>query len=116
MFCRLCTAEFRDGFTECSDCRVALVATREEAEARRVRVWKGSRQEKLDRFLGALDDGQVPFHMRELANTHVHFSLFGIPIGKRKPMLEYEVWIFRLDLERAHKAVAKVLRAKGAAR
>jgi len=31
VFCPSCEAEYRDGFTECSDCGVTLVATLEPA-------------------------------------------------------------------------------------
>ena len=114
MYCPLCASEFRDGFTTCSDCHVALVATLEEAEARRVRYWKGAREEKLDRILGALDAEKIPFHFKEIVNVHVHFRLMGIPIGKKRPTILYEVWIFRRDLERAKKAVAQAIHNRAA--
>jgi hypothetical protein len=33
MFCPLCQAEYRDGFTECSDCRAQLVASPQSVQA-----------------------------------------------------------------------------------
>src|SRR5437879_12973077 len=33
MFCPLCRAEYRDGFTQCSDCHVGLVRSAEEARS-----------------------------------------------------------------------------------
>ena len=109
MYCPLCEAEFRDGFTMCSDCHVALVSTLEEAQAQRVRLWKGTRQEKLDRILGALDAQQVPSHFKEIVNMRPRISIMGIPIGPQPSTFEYEVWVFRNDLERARRVVAQVL-------
>jgi len=34
----LCTAEYREGFTECADCQVSLVPSCEQAEAGRLRL------------------------------------------------------------------------------
>jgi hypothetical protein len=101
MFCPLCRSEFRDGFTECSDCHVALVPTSEEASASSVRLWKGDRQKELDRILAALDDAKIPAHYKEIVNSISRFEIFGIPIGPQRSTFEYEIWIFRRDLERA---------------
>lgn len=111
MFCPLCTAEFRDGFKNCSDCHVPLVATLEEANNGRARFWRGTCQEKLDRILGALDAQQIPSYFKEIVNMSPRISIMGIPIGKQVSTFEYEVWIFRHDSKRAHKAAAQVLHA-----
>jgi hypothetical protein len=108
MYCPLCTAEYRDGFTTCNDCRVPLVGTVEEAASGRVRFWKGSSQAKLDRILEAFQNAGIPLHFKERPNLHVEFRVLGIRIGKKQPMIEYEVWIFRHDLERARKAAANI--------
>jgi hypothetical protein len=99
MFCPLCTAEFRDGFKNCSDCNG------------RARFWRGTCQEKLDRILGALDAQQIPSYFKEIVNMSPRISIMGIPIGKQVSTFEYEVWIFRHDSKRAHKAAAQVLHA-----
>ena len=106
MFCPLCTSEFRDGFTTCRDCHIALVPNVEQARAGRVRLWKGNRQKKLDRILAALDTVQIPSYFKELVNVQPRISIMGIRIGSRRSRFEYEVWILRRDLERAHMAVA----------
>jgi len=113
MYCPLCDAEYRQGFTTCSDCHTELVATLEGAEAARMRFWRGTREEKLARILGALGEGQIPYHYKEIAKGHLNLRILGIPIGGRKPLvqIEYEIWIFRRDLERSRQAVAEVLRA-----
>jgi hypothetical protein len=104
MFCPLCQSEFRDGVTECSDCHVSLVLARREAAAASVRLWKGNRQKELDRILSALDGVQIPSHFREIVNYNWQMQILGIPIGPRRSTFEYEVWVFRGDLERARLA------------
>ncbi len=104
MFCPLCTAEFRDGFTECSDCHVPLVARLDDSSTRRVRLWKGDRQAKLDRILSALDEAGIPCHFEEIVNAITRVRVFGIPIGPQRSTFEYEVWIFGHDLEKARLA------------
>lgn len=81
MDCPLCEAEFRDGFTMCRDCHVALVSTLVEAQSAHVPCWKGTRPEKLDRILGALDAQQLPLHFKEIVNMRPQISIMGIPIG-----------------------------------
>ena len=104
MYCPLCLAEFRDGFTQCSDCHVMLVPTLAEASTSRVRLWKGNRQTDLDRILAELDGAQVPCHYKELVNTKPRFSVMGIAIGPNPSTFEYEVWVFRRDLDSARAA------------
>jgi hypothetical protein len=113
MYCPLCLAEYRQGFTACSECKVNLVPTHDEGEARRMRFWKGEREEKLDRILQAFADADVPYHFRESPNfngaVRTGLTIFGVGFGKKRAMLNYEVWIFRSDLQRAQKAVAHLL-------
>jgi hypothetical protein len=105
MFCPLCQAEFRDGFTRCSDCRVALVASLDDPKSSRARLWKGAQQAKLDRILRALDEQGIPCHFKELVNTTPRMQILGIRLGDQHPTFEYEVWIFRHDLDRARAAI-----------
>jgi hypothetical protein len=104
MYCPLCLAEFRDGFTQCSDCHVSLVGSLQDTATNRVRLWKGDRQTKLDILLGKLDEAQIPFHYKEIINAIPRLSIMGIPIGPRRSTFEYEIWIFRGDLDRARAA------------
>lgn len=103
MVCPLCMAEFGEGFTLCSDCHVALLRTEGEANAARARLWKGDRQTELDRILAALDAAQIRSYHKEIVNSSPRLHLFTVvPV---RPSFEYEVWIFRDDLERAQLAI-----------
>ena len=108
MFCPLCQSEFRDGITECSDCHVQLVASREQALSSSDLLWRGTRQTTLDRILTELDAQRIPSHFKEIVNTAPQFNFLGTWLTPRKQTFEYEVWVFRSDRERAHAALAKV--------
>src|SRR5215470_8985714 len=69
MFCPLCKAEFRDGFTQCSDCHLPLVATKQEADQQLVTpVWRGGSPE-FESVLTALQDAKIPLLFRERLNA-----------------------------------------------
>lgn len=109
LYCPLCVAEYREGFATCSDCRVTLVATRTEARSRRARLWKGDHWRELDLILRALDANQIPSHYKEIVNAISRIRIVGIPIGPNRSAFEYEVWVFRKDLEKARAAIQSVL-------
>jgi len=56
----LCQSEFRDRITECSDCRVPLVGSREQALSSSELLWKGRWQTSLDKILAELDAQSIP--------------------------------------------------------
>src|SRR5215468_1382105 len=72
MFCPSCQAEFRSGFTRCSDCGVALVAEHEEARPKAPTIreglppgydellWRGDDAPLYLRLLSALGAASVP--------------------------------------------------------
>ena len=107
MFCPLCQAEFRPGFTECSDCHVPLVASFAEASIASARLWRGDSENEFDRILAVLDAKHVRTHHKERVQVHANFTILGIPIGNRQSMFEYEIWVFREDLARAKAAIAQ---------
>lgn len=109
MFCPLCQSEYRDGFTECADCHVHLVSAREQAQASSARLWKGDRQHLLDGILAALDAQGIPSRFKEIVNTTSRVKVFGIPLTPTKSTFEYEVWVFRSDLEKANAAIANLI-------
>lgn len=107
MFCPLCQSEFRDGISECSDCHVQLVGSREEALSSRELLWKGRWQTSLDKILAELDAQSIPSCFKVIVNTTPQFSFLGIRLTPRKDTFEYEVWVFRSDRVRARAALAK---------
>ena len=108
-YCPLCLAEYREGFAVCSDCRVALVATRGQAHSSRARLWKGDHQHELDLILRELDANQIPAHYKEIVHGISRIRIVGIPIGPNRAAFEYEVWVFRKELEKARAAIQSVL-------
>lgn len=108
MFCPLCQSEYRDGFTECSDCQVSLVATKAEAQAAPARLWKGDSERFMDRLLTALSAQGIPAHYKETvyAGPRISFLWFSYP---KRSTFEYEVWVFRSELQRAQ-AIRNVTR------
>jgi hypothetical protein len=109
MFCPLCQSEFRDGITECSDCHVQLVCSREEALSSAELLWKGRWQTSLDKILAELDAQSIPSYFKEIVNTTPQFSFLGVRLTPRKDTFEYQVWVFRADRERAQAAVAAAM-------
>jgi hypothetical protein len=105
MFCPLCRAEYRDGFTECGDCHVGLVGSAEEARLASVRLWKGNRQRTLDKILASIDAEGIPSHFEEIVNAAPQVTIFGIPLRPVKSTFEYEVWVLHTDIEKARLAI-----------
>ena len=65
VFCPVCKAEYREGFTRCSNCDAELVSSliSSEASARAgapVLAWRGDDPVALSRVLAALQEAQVP--------------------------------------------------------
>ncbi len=68
MYCPRCRAEYRDGFTECSDCHLDLVlALRPEAPDREldaVVVFESNDSFTVGLAKGSLEDAGIPFSMQ----------------------------------------------------
>ncbi len=109
MYCPLCAAEYREGFTTCSECRVALVATRSEARSSRARLWRGDHRREMDLILRELVANQIPAHYKQIVNAISRLRIAGIPIRPSRSAFKYEVWVFRKDLETARSAIQSVL-------
>jgi hypothetical protein len=105
MFCPLCRAEYRDGFTQCSDCHVGLVRSAEEARSASTKLWKGNRQKTLDKILASLDAEKIPSHFEDIVNVAPQITIFGVPLRPVKSTFEYEVWVLQTDIERARSAI-----------
>jgi hypothetical protein len=66
MFCPECAAEYREGFTECSDCGVALVATLEPVRRNEIAegltaVMETVDSEELATVVDRLEKAEVPY-------------------------------------------------------
>ena len=67
MFCPSCHAEYREGFTRCTDCDVELVASLTDEEKtfdeadRLVRLWRGANPALHSALTAALQSAGIPF-------------------------------------------------------
>jgi len=102
MFCPLCNAEYRDGFTQGSDCKLALVHSIEEARSQNVSVWKGDSERKLDTVLDALSAESIPYHYREGLSPVPKLVFSRVPV---RPRFDTEVWVLQKDFVRAEAAI-----------
>jgi hypothetical protein len=67
MFCPQCKAEYRTGFTRCSDCDVNLVSSLDPSApsampAGPALAWRGDDPVIFSRVLAALQDADIPTH------------------------------------------------------
>jgi hypothetical protein len=68
VYCPQCNVEYRDGFTECSDCRVALVAETPPSDSfdpslELVEVLETNDGVQLAMAKGMLEDAGIPFFL-----------------------------------------------------
>jgi hypothetical protein len=109
MFCPLCKAEFRDGFTHCSVCHIPLIATKQEADQQTVtQVWRGGNKSEFEAVLTALQRAQIPLLLREHLNVRgaAKLALLGLVIGpQRTHDTEFEIRVLENDADRARQAV-----------
>jgi hypothetical protein len=101
MFCPFCQAEYRDGFAECSDCRVSLVTSQEQAKDLLATLWQGQSQYSQHCILEALRDEGIPCHSK----IPVEFRNGDVRLESLK--ISFEVWVLRKDIERAREAISK---------
>jgi hypothetical protein len=115
MFCPLCKAEYRQGFTACSDCHIALVATEQEAFNTKVeQLWAGDDAKVSDALLNSLTDAEIPYRSREVLRSNVWpwISILFWRFAKPKPVSEYRIDIFEKDADRARSILQKVTASK----
>ena len=116
MFCPLCKAEFRAGFTHCSDCHLPLVGTKQEADQQTVTtVWKGGSKSEFESVLTALQNAEISLLFQEHLNARsaVQASLSNFLHPLRQPSAvsdtEFEVRVLGIDASRARQAIQDAL-------
>ncbi len=117
MYCPLCKAEYRQGVSICTDCHIALVFSREDADAVSVATaWEGSDRRELDRVLAALDSAQIPSHCKESIERRasswisMFFAMVPLlsPIVKRRPLVHFSVSVLETDLTQTKSALCQI--------
>jgi len=117
VFCPICKAEFRDGFTECSDCHIGLVASYAEAETIGAEcLWDGDDRKKCERILDALLTAGIPYHSKELLkkNPGTWISIFLWQFMRPRPTFHFEIAVLCKDLPRAKSVVERMEAAEKA--
>jgi hypothetical protein len=88
MFCPLCKAEYREGFTRCSECQIdlveSLVELPEEDDPLQI-VWRGSDPVAFSRVMATLDEQGIEYHVKSTSD-HLAFEL-----GMPRPFYEVRV-------------------------
>ena len=113
MFCPSCEAEYREGFTECSDCGVALVATLEPKQREEIVPGLTALMETIDpvelaEVVDRLEKASVPY----VVEAGTALSL----LDGRDEEDEYAQWQARLSVatelvERATRIVEQARRS-----
>ena len=113
MFCSSCQAEYREGFTECSDCGVALVATLEPKQREEIVPGLTALMETIDpvelaEVVDRLEKASVPY----VVEAGTALSL----LDGRDEEDEYAQWQARLSVatelvERATRIVEQARRS-----
>ena len=95
MFCPVCKAEYRAGFTRCSECDAELVDTlpSEELPNDLALAWRGSDPAAFSAALAALRDAAIPNYP---VSDHDQ-SVFGLAL----PRPRYGLLVPKVNLERA---------------
>jgi hypothetical protein len=109
MICPKCKVEYREGFTKCSDCDVALVdkldSSSKGAESskhdRPALAWRGDDPVVFSAVLAALGDEEIPNY--EMSD---HEQL---PFEPAIPRPQYAIFVRQEDVSRAKKAIQEVI-------
>lgn len=107
MICPQCKVEYREGFTRCSDCDVALVDRLDSGQAgpskheRPALAWRGDDPVVFSAVLAALGDEEIPNY--EISD---HEQL---PFEPAIPRPQYAIFVRQEDVSRAKKAIQEVI-------
>ena len=111
MYCPLCKAEYRQGFTTCSDCQIALVATQQEADSVAVdRLWTGDNRKKMEKILDGLMDAEIPFRSRETLKSQPWpwLSMLLFRFMKPRPTFEFHIDVMNKDSAKSEEVLRKI--------
>ena len=115
MFCPICRAQYRPGFTRCSDCDVALVPSVPQPEdmpsGRLEPLWEGDELAVHASLLEELDKSGIRYFDRALSNYPGVRRADYFPI---QPMARfgYQVSVLSSDLKTAREILQKLLEQK----
>lgn len=116
MFCPLWKAEFRQGFTTCSDCHLPLVATKQEADQQTVTpVGRGGSKSEFESVLTELQNAEIPLlfqeHLNARSAARASLHNFFLPFRRQSPVYdtEFEVKVLASDSGRARQAIQDAL-------
>jgi hypothetical protein len=109
MFCPVCKAEYRDGFTRCSDRDVNLVSSLTPAEPKGVAegasvVWYGDDPVAFSCVLAALEDAGIPTYQ---LTEHYHLTMRPPMSGPR-----YGIYVPAKDASRAEEITRDALKVE----
>lgn len=113
MFCPVCKAEYRQGFTHCSDCDVDLVdsldaadsVSESAADSGLREVWQGPSQEECGLLCDQLRAAQVPFEVLQSKDNLFHGAGQGFRIAVPGEVADHAValitqWLAELEYQR----------------
>lgn len=118
MICPRCGSEYREGFTQCSDCDVALVEPEAEVEQGEpelelVKVYEGGNPALLTLVESLLRDGEIEFLTRGQALQDL-FAIGRFGTGVNNVIGPVEYWVRREDEEDARAILAALEEAADA--
>lgn len=109
MFCPVCKSEYREGFTRCNDCNVALVASLPSSggdssgppsvlDSPQL-LWQGTDEMLLARLTASLTDAKIPYHEGD-APARLFYRSLDPPL---------QLWTLTKD----HQAALQILKSLG---
>ncbi len=103
MFCPVCKAEYRAGFTRCTDCDADLVDAlpSEELSTEIALVWRGSDPVAYSAALAALRDAAIPTY------TISDHDQFAWPLAIPRP--RYSLLVSKANVEKALECVSGIV-------
>jgi len=112
MYCPLCKAEYREEFLRCSDCKLDLVQTYEEAQAIQVmQLWEGASLSKFNAVVSALDDANIPNRAESSASPawRGYVKILALIIRGNRQSLTWKVSVLESDFDAANAVAGRML-------